>query len=111
MQSLNLYIKDRIRIDFDTIVLLDIFCQTDLILLFDLQKFLLCFRIGCIFCQILDLRKTCDPVFSDMLCYPVCKQWISMCKENKIPILVFDGRKPCGIVNAVEGRDVGTVIE
>ena len=36
---------------------------------------------------------------------------ISMCKENKIPILVFDGRKPCGIVNAVEGRDVGTVIE
>ena len=84
MQSLNLYIKDRIRIDFDTIVLLDIFCQTDLILLFDLQKFLLCFRIGCIFCQILDLRKTCDPVFSDMLCYPVCKQWISMCKETSL---------------------------
>lgn len=36
---------------------------------------------------------------------------ISMCKENKIPILVFDGRKPDGIINAVEGKDVGTVID
>ena len=36
---------------------------------------------------------------------------ISMCKENRIPVLVFDGRKPNAIIDAVEGLHIGTVIK
>jgi uridylate kinase len=36
---------------------------------------------------------------------------ISMCKENRIPVLVFDGRKPNAIIDAVEGLNIGTVIK
>ncbi len=35
---------------------------------------------------------------------------ISMCRENKIPILVFDGRKPNAILDAVNGKNIGTII-
>ncbi len=36
---------------------------------------------------------------------------ISMCKENHIPVLVFDGRKPNAIIDAVGGLNIGTVIK
>ena len=45
MQTFYLYIKDRARIYFDTIVLLDVFCQTQFVLIFNLHEFLLCFQI------------------------------------------------------------------
>ena len=40
MQTLDLYIKNGIRIDIDTIMLFDIFGQTQLILILDLLEFL-----------------------------------------------------------------------
>ncbi|MEG2015159.1 MAG: UMP kinase, partial [Clostridia bacterium] len=36
---------------------------------------------------------------------------ISICKENKIPVLVFGKDAPNSIVDAVEGKNVGTIIE
>ena len=35
---------------------------------------------------------------------------ISMCKENNIPVLVFDGHRPDSIIDAVNGRNIGTII-
>ena len=35
---------------------------------------------------------------------------ISMCKENRIPVLVFDGHKKGSIVDAVNGKNIGTII-
>ncbi len=35
----------------------------------------------------------------------------SMCRENKIPVLVFDLNRPDNIVDAVLGENVGTVVQ
>ena len=45
MQTFYLYIKDGTRIYFNAVVFLDVFCQTQLVLIFDLHEFLLCFWI------------------------------------------------------------------
>lgn len=34
----------------------------------------------------------------------------SMCRDNKIPLLVFDLSDPYNIVRAVEGQDIGTIV-
>ena len=41
MQTLYLYIKDGTRIYIDSIVLLDVFCQTDLVLILDVHELVL----------------------------------------------------------------------
>ena len=35
---------------------------------------------------------------------------ISMCKENNIPVLVFDGHREGSIIDAVNGQNIGTII-
>ena len=35
---------------------------------------------------------------------------ISLCMENKIPIIVFNLKKPGNIARAVSGENVGTII-
>ena len=35
----------------------------------------------------------------------------SMCRDNKMPVLVFDLGRPDNIVDAVLGKNVGTVVE
>jgi len=35
---------------------------------------------------------------------------ISMCKENNIPVLVFDGHRAGSIIDAVNGKNIGTII-
>lgn len=35
----------------------------------------------------------------------------SMCRENKIPILVFDLNRPDNIVDAIKGDSIGTVVK
>ena len=45
METFYLYIEDRIWIYIDTVVLLDVFGQTHLVLVLDLPEFLLCFLI------------------------------------------------------------------
>ena len=49
MKSLNLYIKDRTRIYIHAIMLLDIICKTDLVLVLDIHEFLLILLISSIY--------------------------------------------------------------
>ena len=35
---------------------------------------------------------------------------VSLCMENRIPIIVFDLRQPGGIVRAVSGEEIGTLV-
>jgi uridylate kinase len=35
---------------------------------------------------------------------------LTMCRENEIPILVFDFKRPGNIRKVMEGADIGTVI-
>ena len=41
MQTLYLYIEDGSRINIDSVVLLDVFCKTQLVLILDVHEFLL----------------------------------------------------------------------
>lgn len=36
---------------------------------------------------------------------------ISLCRENKMPIRVFDATKPGNIMKAVQGEDIGTLVQ
>jgi len=45
VQSLNLNIKNGTRININAVVLLDVFCQTHLILIFDIHEFVLALLI------------------------------------------------------------------
>lgn len=35
----------------------------------------------------------------------------TLCAENKLPIIVFDMNKPGNLINLVEGKDVGTIVQ
>ncbi len=84
VKSLYLYVKDGTRIDFNVIVLLDIFCKSYLILILDVHEFMLCFFIISINFQFANLRKICDPFITDMFCYPLCKKRICMEQETTL---------------------------
>ena len=45
MQTFYLNIEDGTRIDIDAVVLLDVFCQTDLVLVLDIHEFVLALLI------------------------------------------------------------------
>ena len=74
MKSLNLNVKNGMRIYLDTIMFQNIFGKSDLVLVFDVHKLLLRSLIIHIKLQLADLRKICDPVRTDMICYPVCQK-------------------------------------
>ena len=71
MKSLYLYIENRIWINVNAVMLLNVLSQTDFILIFDIQEFLLAFLITCKCCQFFNMRQICDPVITDLICYPV----------------------------------------
>ena len=35
----------------------------------------------------------------------------SLCRDNKIPILVFDLKNPDNIIKAVMGKEIGTMVK
>ena len=84
MQTFYLHIKDGTRIYFDAVVLFDVFCKTQFVLIFDIHELLLCFFIGCIDRHLLNMGKICDPVVTDMFTYPVCKKRIAMHQESTL---------------------------
>ena len=84
MKSLNLYIEDRTRIYIDTVVLSDVFCQTQFVLVFDVHELLLCFFIIHINFQFGDLSQICNPFITDMLGYQVCQQRVCMKQETSL---------------------------
>jgi len=63
---------------FDTVVLTDIFCKANLVLIFDVHEFLLSFFIVRINAKLGKCRQICDPLVSDMIRYPVSQQRICM---------------------------------
>ena len=81
MQTLYLHIEDGSRIHIDAVVLLDILCQTHLVLILDVHKFLLCFLVIRIHSQLLDLGQVGDPLVTDVCRYPVCQQRVSVQQE------------------------------
>ena len=84
MQTLYLYIENRIWIYIDTIVLFDIFCKTHFVLMLDFHKLFLCLWILCQRNQSGNLWQIGNPLFSNMFGYPVGKQWVRMCKETSL---------------------------
>ena len=36
---------------------------------------------------------------------------ISLCRDNNIPLIVFEIAKPCNIVKIVKGEKIGTLIK
>ncbi len=97
VQTFHLYVKDRTRVYVDTVVLFDIFCQTDLILVFDVHKFMLRFFIIRIKSNFFDLAQVGNPLFSHMVRYPICQQLVAVQKEpplcNTVRLIVEFIRK------------------
>ena len=85
MKTFDLNIKNRIRIHINIIMFFNVFCKTQLILIFDIHKFLLCLRIICIFFKAFDKRKIRDPfICSNLFCNPGSKKRITVKKESSL---------------------------
>ena len=78
MQTLDLYIENRIRIDLNSVVFQDIFRKPYLVQVLDIHKFLLGFFILRVNLQLSDGRKIRNPVVSHMGGHPVCQKRISV---------------------------------
>ena len=70
METFYLYIEDGSRIYFDAIVLSDIFCQANLILILDVHKIPAALGIVHINSHLVDLRKVGDPAVANVGSYP-----------------------------------------
>ena len=84
MQSLYLHVKNRIRINVNTIVLFNIFCKTHLVLALNLHKILLCRRAVSVLRNPLNHRKVHNPILANLIGNPVRKQRICMKKETSL---------------------------
>ena len=65
-------------------MLFDIFRKADFILIFNFHKFTSCIFIFYKRFQFCDLRQICDPSVTDLICDPISKERISMCKETSL---------------------------
>ena len=84
MKPLYLYIKNGPRVNINAVMLFDVFCKTQLVLVFNIHELLLCLRVVCVYLHLSNLGKICDPLVSDMVCYPVCKKRVCMEKESSL---------------------------
>ena len=124
MESLYLYVKDGTGINLNSVVLQNIFCQTDLILVLDVHELLLGFLVIRIDLKPADLGKVCDPLGTCMGGHPVRKKRIAvkqkaplgntvglvieLLREHLIKVLQFlilqnFGVKPCNTVYGIAG--------
>ena len=84
VKSLYLHIKDGTGINLDAVMLGNILSQTDLVAVLDIHKLLLCLLVLRIDLHLCDVRQIGDPLVSDMLRHPVCKQWVAMQEESSL---------------------------
>ena len=85
MQTLYLYIKDKVRAEFDMVMLLDILDQTELVLILDLAELFACLGILCQRGNALDLGQIGDPgIGAQLLCYPVSQKRIAVQEESSL---------------------------
>ena len=67
VETLYLYIKDGAGIHIDAVVLLDVFCQTNLVLILNIHELLLTFLIVSINRQLLDMGQVGDPLIANLI--------------------------------------------
>ena len=84
VKSLNLYIKDGTRIYLYTVVLLDVFCKTNLVLILDVHELLTAQLIVCINTKLVDMCQICDPVITDLLSHPIGKKRVAVKQESSL---------------------------
>ena len=84
MKSLNLYVKDGVRIYFDSVVLQNVLSKTYFVTVFDVHEFLLCLLVICINFQFCKFWKVGNPAITNMLCNPVCQKWVSVKQETSL---------------------------
>lgn len=81
METLYLHIEDRSWIYVNAVVLLDVLCKTDLILVLDLHKLLLAFLVLCTGKKLCNMGQICDPLVSNLGGYPVCQKRVAVKQE------------------------------
>ena len=84
MKPLHLHVKDGSGIYFNAVVLFDVFCQTEFILIFDIHKLLLRFFVVRVNLHLADLGKIRDPLVSDMVGNPVGQKRIAVKQESSL---------------------------
>ena len=65
-------------------MLLDVLCKADLVLVLNVHEFLLALLIIHINRKLLNIGEICDPLISDLIGYPVCKQRIAVKQETSL---------------------------
>ena len=84
MKTFYLNIEDGSRIDIDAVVLLDVLCKTDLVLVLNIHEFLLALLIIHINRKLFNIGEICDPLISDLVGHPVCKQRVAVKQETSL---------------------------
>ncbi|GFI29800.1 hypothetical protein IMSAGC013_01187 [Lachnospiraceae bacterium] len=78
METFYLHIKNGTGIYLNAVMLADILCQTQFILVFNIHKFLLRFLIVCIDRQFFQMGQVGYPVVSNIFIHPFCQQRIAV---------------------------------
>ena len=84
MQTFYLNIEDGTRVNVDSVVFLDVLRKTDLVLVLNVHEFLLALLIIHINRKLLNIGEISDPLISDLVGYPVCKQRIAVKQETSL---------------------------
>ena len=84
METFYLNVKDRARINFNSIMLFNIFCKTYFVLVFNLHKLTSGLFVVRKRSELFNLRQICDPSISDLICNPVCQKRVSVCEESSL---------------------------
>ena len=84
VETLHLHVEDGIGIHFQPIVLLDIFCQAELVLVLDLHELLLGFLILRQLLQSCNLGQIRDPAVAYILRNPLCQKGIPVKQETSL---------------------------
>ncbi len=84
VETLHLHVEDGIGIHLDTVMLLDIFCQTKLVPVLDLHELLLSRPVTRQLLQTHNLRQIRDPAVAHMLCHPLCQKGIAVEQEASL---------------------------
>ena len=84
MQSLDLYVENRAGIDFDSVVLEDIFCQAYFVLVLDVHELFLRLGVVHVDFQFLHLGQIRDPLVADLVGDPLGQVRIAVKKESSL---------------------------
>ena len=84
MEPFYLHIKNRAGIYIDAIVLFDIFCQAEFILIFNIHKFLAALLILRIDCQLADMGQIRDPLIPYLIGHPLSQKRVAVKQETPL---------------------------